>query len=117
MKDPRMTRLAELLVRHSTRLQPGENVLIEAFDIPPDCTAELIRVAQEAGATDAQLEEARYLQRRATLRWDFVHSENSTGFHSPQEAARILADAINYARQSQISAERAAAQPEATAQQ
>ncbi|GMV37279.1 MAG: aminopeptidase [Fimbriimonadales bacterium] len=50
MKDPRMTRLAELLVRHSTRLQPGENVLVEAFDIPPDCTAELVRVAQEAGA-------------------------------------------------------------------
>lgn len=87
----------------------AEEAIIDAIDA--------ILLAQEAGATDAQLEEARYLQRRATLRWDFVHSENSTGFHSPQEAARVLADAINYARQSQISAERAAAQPGATARQ
>jgi len=50
MKDPRMTKLAELLVRHSTNLQPGENLLIEAFDIPHECTAELMRVARQAGA-------------------------------------------------------------------
>jgi nitrite reductase (cytochrome c-552) len=41
------------------------------------------------------------------MRWDFVFSENSTGFHSPQEAARILGDAIDFARQAQIEAERA----------
>jgi nitrite reductase (cytochrome c-552) len=87
----------------------AEEAIVDAIDA--------ILMAQEVGATDEQLEEARYLQRRATLRWDFVHSENSTGFHSPQESARVLADAINYARQSQISAERAAAQLGATAQQ
>ena len=38
--------------------------------------------------------------------WDFVSSENSTGFHSPQEAARILANAIDNARQAQLEAER-----------
>ena len=32
--DPRHERLAELLIHHSTRLQAGEHVLIEAFDIP-----------------------------------------------------------------------------------
>jgi nitrite reductase (cytochrome c-552) len=31
------------------------------------------------------------MQRAAQMRWDFIASENSTGFHSPQEAARILA--------------------------
>lgn len=58
--------------------------------------------------TDEQLENARYLHRRASLRRDFVSSENSTGFHRPQESARILADAINYARQAQLEAERLA---------
>lgn len=47
--------------------------------------------------------------RRASMRWDFISSENSTGFHSPQEAARVLADAIDYARQAQLSAERVTA--------
>jgi nitrite reductase (cytochrome c-552) len=56
------------------------------------------------GATDEQLLDARTLHRGAQMRWDFVSSENSTGFHSPQEAARILAEAIDLARQAQISA-------------
>ncbi|MCH7527894.1 MAG: aminopeptidase [Planctomycetes bacterium] len=50
MIDPRMTRLAEVLVRYSTELKAGENVLIEAIDIPDTMTAETIRVAREAGA-------------------------------------------------------------------
>jgi formate-dependent nitrite reductase cytochrome c552 subunit len=40
------------------------------------------------------------------MRWDFISSENSTGFHSPQEAARVLGDALNFARMAQLSAER-----------
>jgi nitrite reductase (cytochrome c-552) len=65
-----------------------------------------IATAQAAGASDPQLAKARQLHRSASMRWDFVSSENSTGFHSPQESARILADAIDYARQAQIEAER-----------
>ena len=38
------------------------------------------------------------------MRWDFVSSENSTGFHSPQEAARILAEAVDLARQVELQA-------------
>ena len=34
MHDPRITRLAEVLIDHSCRLQTGEKVLIEAFDLP-----------------------------------------------------------------------------------
>jgi nitrite reductase (cytochrome c-552) len=55
-----------------------EEALIDAIDA--------IVAAQNAGATDEELANARYLHRRASLRWDFVSSENSTGFHSPQEA-------------------------------
>jgi formate-dependent nitrite reductase cytochrome c552 subunit len=41
-------------------------------------------------------------QRRAQFYLDFVEAENSTGFHAPQEAARILGESLNYARQGQI---------------
>jgi nitrite reductase (cytochrome c-552) len=43
--------------------------------------------------------------RHAQWRLDFVAAENSMGFHAPQELARILAEAIDYARQGQREAE------------
>ncbi|MDP2975671.1 MAG: ammonia-forming cytochrome c nitrite reductase subunit c552, partial [Anaerolineales bacterium] len=57
------------------------------------------------------LEEARTLHRHAQMRWDFVSAENSMGFHNPEEALRILADAINLARQAQMKAAQAAHAP------
>ena len=48
------------------------------------------------------------LHRKAQWRLDFVAAENSMGFHAPQETARILGEAIDYARQGQLEAERAA---------
>lgn len=62
-----------------------------------------IEAAQTAGATDEQLAEARRLQRQAQFRLDYVDAENSMGFHAPQEAARILAEAIDYAQQGRLS--------------
>lgn len=53
-------------------------------------------------AVDDVLYEARQAHRRASMRWDFVASENSTGFHSPQEAARVLSDASQIARSGQL---------------
>jgi nitrite reductase (cytochrome c-552) len=35
---------------------------------------------------------------------DFVAAENSMGFHAPQEAARVLGEAADMARQGQIAA-------------
>lgn len=49
MNDPRITRLAELLINHSTRLQKGEHLLIEAFDIPEEMVIALVREARKAG--------------------------------------------------------------------
>ena len=34
--------------------------------------------------------------------WDFVSAENSTGFHNPEYALKILADSTNLARQAQM---------------
>lgn len=50
MLDPRIDTLAALLVEHSLKLQPGETVLIEAFDIPEEATACVLERAAEAGA-------------------------------------------------------------------
>ncbi len=62
-----------------------------------------IKAAREAGATDEQLQAARRSQRRAQFMLDFVEAENSTGFHAGQEAVRILGQAIDTARQGQLS--------------
>jgi nitrite reductase (cytochrome c-552) len=61
-----------------------------------------IKAAQAAGASEAALTEARNFQRQAQFYLDFVEAENSTGFHAPEEAARILAESINFARKGQV---------------
>lgn len=51
MQDPRILRLAQVLVDHSCKLQSGENVLIEAFDLPdPALVTTLVKLAAERGA-------------------------------------------------------------------
>ncbi len=50
MHDPRFDRLAEVLIRHSTGLRPGEHILIEAFDIPAAMVIAAVRAARAAGA-------------------------------------------------------------------
>lgn len=66
-----------------------------------------IQQAKAAGLPDDKLLVAQNLQRKAQWRLDFIAAENSMGFHAPQEAARILAEAIDYARQGQIELARA----------
>ncbi len=61
-----------------------------------------IKMADEAGRTDAGLTAARGFQRKAQFLLDFVEAENSMGFHAPQEAVRILGESINYSRQGQV---------------
>src|SRR2546425_5684817 len=50
MRDPRYTRLANVLVNHSIKAGKGDKVFIEAYDIPNTFTVELIRATAEAGA-------------------------------------------------------------------
>jgi len=49
MRDPRNARLAELVVRHSTRLQKGEALFIEAFDVADGLVLDLVDAAHAAG--------------------------------------------------------------------
>ena len=47
--DPRYQRLAELLIGHSTSLEAGEHLLIEAFDMPEEMIIALVRTARRIG--------------------------------------------------------------------
>jgi len=69
--------------------------------------------AAAEGVDSTLIGEARQLHRAAQLRWDFVAAENSMGFHNPEEALRILAAAIDLARQAQLKAVLAGGTPPA----
>jgi nitrite reductase (cytochrome c-552) len=63
-----------------------------------------ISAARARGASPLTLAPLMELQRKAQWRLDFVAAENSMGFHAPAEAARILAESIDYARQAEAQA-------------
>ena len=92
-------RVLEIQDRHHALLQRAAKATTDMLDA--------IVAAKKAGATDAALAPAAALHRKAQWRLDFVAAENSMGFHAPQELARILAEAIDYARQGQREADRA----------
>jgi nitrite reductase (cytochrome c-552) len=58
--------------------------------------------AHKAGYADDQLNPVYELQRKAQWRVDCINAENSMGFHAPQEAARVLGEAIDFSRQGQL---------------
>jgi nitrite reductase (cytochrome c-552) len=92
-------RVAVIQDKTAELLRQSEEAILAAIDA--------IVAAQQAGVAEEQLADAMDLHWKAQLRWDFISSENSTGFHSPQEAARVLADSIDLARQAELSAVRA----------
>ena len=93
-EDEIRDRVALIQDRNHALLSRAEDALVALI--------QTIGRAMKNGATDAQLTSARDLQRKAQWRVDFVNAENSMGFHAPQEAARILAEAIDYAREGEI---------------
>ena len=90
------TRVKDIQDKTAGLLRKTETALLAAMDA--------IIKAKAAGVPDERLSASRALIRRGQLRWDFVFSENGTGFHSPQEAARVLAEAIDFARQAELAA-------------
>ena len=94
-------RVLTIQERHHELLQRAAKATTDMLDA--------IMAAKKArGATEADLQAAPALHRKAQWRLDFVAAENSMGFHAPQELARILGEAIDFARQGQLEAERAA---------
>ncbi|MFZ6027697.1 MAG: ammonia-forming cytochrome c nitrite reductase subunit c552 [Chloroflexota bacterium] len=82
--------------------------MIATEDAIIDAVHAIEKAVAATGVDAAKLDEARSLHREAQLRWDFIAAENSMGFHNPEEALRILADATNLARQAQLKAIEAA---------
>jgi formate-dependent nitrite reductase cytochrome c552 subunit len=74
----------------------AENALLALMDA--------VQAATARGVRPEALGDARAFHRKAQWRLDFVAAENSKGFHVPQEAARILGEAIDFARQGQAAA-------------
>lgn len=79
----------------ATTKQNTEDALIDAINA--------IKAAAADPNADAELlDQARNLHRKAQFMWDFVSAENSTGFHNPEYALKILAESTNLARQAQM---------------
>jgi nitrite reductase (cytochrome c-552) len=93
-------RVLNIQDRHHALLQRAAQATTDMLDA--------IVAARKAGATEVDLEASAALHRKAQWRLDFVAAENSMGFHAPQEMARILGETIDFARQGQLEADRAA---------
>ena len=72
MRDPRGPRLAEVIVRHSIRLAPGESVLIESYDLADGLVLDLIEAVQAAGALPLV-----HLRSNAVIRSSLVRARKS----------------------------------------
>lgn len=72
-----------------------------AMDALMDLIGDLKKIP-ESQRNAENVKAAQKLQRRAQFYVDFVEAENSTGFHAPQEALRVLGESINYSRQGQL---------------
>jgi nitrite reductase (cytochrome c-552) len=87
-------RVEIIQTRNKALLDRAEDAVVALIDD--------VAAARGRGATEEQLAPALKLHRSAQFRTDFINAENSMGFHAPQEAARVLAEAIDMARQGQL---------------
>ncbi len=95
-EDEMRARVDAIQDRNHELLQNGGRAITDLIDG--------ILAARAEGASDAQLAPALEFQRSAQWRLDFIAAENSMGFHAPQEAARVLGEAADLARQGQVAA-------------
>jgi len=56
----------------------------------------------EKNQNHPKIDELRKLQREAQFLFDFIEAENSTGFHAPQESARVLIKSLDKVRQGEV---------------
>ncbi|MFC1585293.1 ammonia-forming cytochrome c nitrite reductase subunit c552 [Fibrobacterota bacterium] len=89
-------RVDQIQERNFHLLQRAGKALMDMMDA--------VQAAQKAGARNTDLIPVHEFQRKAQWRLDFIAAENSMGFHAPQEASRILGEAIDFARQGEVAA-------------
>ena len=86
------------------RVETIQSRTFELRNLAMDALMDLIddiAAAKAAGASTNDLAKAQDFQRKAQFYLDYVEAENSTGFHAPQEAARVLGHSIDFSRQGQ----------------
>jgi nitrite reductase (cytochrome c-552) len=72
-----------------------------AMDALMELIADL-KAAGGAGVPAEKVTQAQSFQRKAQFYLDFIEAENSSGFHAPEEALRVLGESINFSRQGQL---------------
>jgi nitrite reductase (cytochrome c-552) len=92
-------------------IQDRTHALLERAGTAATDMLDAIGAAKKSGAAAGRLQTALELQRKAQWRIDFVAAENSMGFHAPAEAARILAESIDFSRQAELAARAVTAAP------
>lgn len=108
-EDDLKERISFIQNRHAYELRNCENNLHALIEDINKARAELAKHADFAGleakeqkaAISEALKDALWAHRKAHIRWDFAFSENSYGFHGPQEAARITGQCQSVAREGQ----------------
>jgi len=98
-----LARAETIQTRNQALMDRAETALLELLDT--------LKGAPDRNVDRQSLDEARALHRKAQWRVDFINAENSMGFHAPQEAARILGEAIDYARQAELKVVGSKSQP------
>ena len=96
-------RVAEEELRQ--RVRTIQDRTFELRNLALDAVLKLATDIRDAARVDdahPRIASARDFQRKAQFLTDFIEAENSMGFHADQEAARVLARAIDYARRGQI---------------
>lgn len=109
-EDTLANRISFIQNRHSYELRKCENSLLSLIQDIEKARVELANLPefaslgadeQKASISEA-IKETLILHRKAHMRWDFAFSENSYGFHAPQEAMRIIGQCQEYSRQGQL---------------
>ena len=94
---------SEYVVRRVNLIQEQvANTKIETENAVIDAITAIKLAAANPNADAALLDQARNLHRKAQFMLDFVSAENSTCFHNPEYALKILAESTNLARQAQM---------------
>lgn len=106
MKDPRVVKLAKTLVNYSCRVQPGEKVLLEAFDVSPDVVGAIVEEIAAAGGTPLvhvrQNEVTRALLTSGTEDTWKAHGEADLALMKQAQAYIGLRGSLNVAEMSDV---------------
>lgn len=90
------------MIERAETIQARTQKLLDQAETALGALIDDLAAARQQGISEESLAPAQAMQRKSQWRLDFVSAENSMGFHAPQETARILAEAIDFARQGQL---------------